>query len=116
MRILFLLCITFGLFACTESTTDGVLPIKKKYRDLRVIYTTEVCCSNMQLLDDVKIQSQDGGYENDLLAAVNFEEFAGEVSFGDTLTVDFTYSDEDFYCQMICNRHSGIKVKIENWK
>ena len=115
MKISTILLICCLFFACKSASEDGVLPNKKKYKNLRVMYIEDVCCSNMRLLDDVRIESENGSYNYDLLAVTNIEELPDTLAFGDTLTVTIIYSDGAFMCETICNAPNGIRVAIEDW-
>ena len=116
MKLSTFLLISCLFFACKPISEDGVLPKKKKYKDLRAVYIESACCANMMLLDDVRIQTENETYDHNLLAVTNIQILPATFVIGDTLTATFTYSDEPFNCEIICNNHNGIKVAIEDWR
>jgi len=69
------------------------------------------CCSNMELIGDA-VFSDVVGYSETILFAVNFEETLLDLVDGDSLYIEFDFSDEEVPCTVICNRENAIPIEL----
>lgn len=104
-RTIFILPVLFFLACGSESNP------KPDFRKIEVVYYETTCCANLEVLNDLKIPREDSDSEFNRLMGVNMKGFS-EVQYGDTLTIDFRYTDLQPVCEVICNVSEGIPVEI----
>ena len=106
--------IAFLILICFISCQDDT---NKKINYEVVFLDPGPCCSNMEIVNLEPIYSEIAGYSETILAAVNLTDFSNlELEDGDLLTIEFDFSAELFPCEIICNRYSGIPIKLTSVK
>lgn len=70
------------------------------------------CCSNMELTGD-EIFSDVVGYSETILSAINLENFDDlNLVNGDSIFIEFDFSEEFISCSDVCNRFNGIPIEL----
>lgn len=95
-----------SLFACKQESSEIEMA--------RVVFLDPgPCCSNLETIGQELIFSELVGYSESILAATNINEFSSiEFQNGDSLSIQFEFSDQLIPCAFICNRHHGIPIKL----
>ena len=82
---------------------------------LQVRYIQQICCGNLVIVGQQEIVSPCPTYQDSLLSAINLDDFdiPGRFQFGDTFSMEYQLTtDCEASCEITCNRHNGIPVRI----
>jgi len=84
--------------------------------EAEVVYLSpSVCCANVEISSGTPIFGELVGYEESILGAVNIDDFlTSDIMAGDHLKIKFTFTEEFLPCNVICNRHNGIPIKLSS--
>lgn len=74
----------------------------------------EVCCSNFEVKGIEPIYSDLAGHSHNLLMAVNIEAYiqALDLKPGDSVSVNFVFTEKPYECRVICNRLDGFRIEL----
>ncbi len=92
----------------------SVEPDLSSINESKVTYLgEEICCANFQINHE-EIASRGGGYHNDMLMAVNVDVYidALDIQAGDSLTINYIFTEKEYQCMTICNRPDGLKIEL----
>ena len=100
------ICICLLFFSCDSENES---------EPTNAIYWEGACCSNIELLDGEKVFSDIVGYSESILAAVNIQEFEDlNLTQGDSLFIDYVFSDGGIICKSICDNYNGIPIELKS--
>jgi hypothetical protein len=111
-RTIYLLLIIPLLITCQKSSDTNP--------DLNFRYIDDFCCGNLMIMNGETIENYSANWRDSLTYGVNLEDYVSSqnLDFGDELLIEYEVltsplsDDVEIDCSVICNRHSGIPIRI----
>ena len=107
--------------SCSDEPTDS----NTDQQGHLAIYTENVCCENLQLLNQVDFPEDcqlPVGYSRLLASNLNDFNIPDRFNFGDTLLIQFEFmglceaQDDQFDCTVVCDRLNGVPIRLTDIK
>jgi hypothetical protein len=108
ITILTTIILTLIMTSCNDDDSQN------ETNKIEVKFIEQICCGNLMTLNNVLVNSSNEGYKDSLLAPINFNKFAvfPSVQIGDIVTIEYELAENYIECEIMCNRHNGIPIKL----